>query len=136
MQRRRLLGTIAAGGFVGGLTIFAANAETTPDGTSTDTARPRQVPVENLDALRVVRDGEVLRTVGNPTDESFRRLQESLGSGERIVDTQSACMTYCKEDCDVFCSDTECHYSHTCETDKYCCEATTSDSTATDTTST
>lgn len=113
MQRRKLLKTIAVGG------VVSMGAETVAGIRPT----PKQRSIDEFDVLYVLRDGESVRSVENPTDAELRQLQESLGSDEVIVDSlvEPNCITYCKADCDVACEGKDCQYSKTCADTKYCC---------------
>lgn len=105
MQRRKLLKALAAGGAVG-------------LGMST-TGGATQLDVEELEEAEVVRDGEVVEHVTNPTSQDLDRLETVAGSDGRVRYVDD-CSTYCERDCEGLCSGM-CHYTHTCSDTKWCC---------------
>ena len=104
MQRRKVLKSVAAGG---ALTIGVSGS-----------ANAVQVDVEDIEGLKLVRGGEVVKDVENPTDEQFRELDSMDGGVVRYVEED--CSTYCRTDCDAVCDGT-CYYTHDCTDTKWCC---------------
>lgn len=112
MQRRRLLKAVAAGG----LTSIATS--TTGGARRTGSQR-----IDELDALHVKRDGEIVRTVENPTVRDLKRMESLLRADEGLITNieEDECATYCQEDCDVACSGKSCWSNCSCLECLHCC---------------
>lgn len=88
MNRRQVLKGIGAGGMAS-VAVGSAAAR-----------RPNtRVSDQDLDALKVVRDGEVVRTYDDPSVEDIGRIQSELGENDRLLDTDDCCIAECKSDC-------------------------------------
>lgn len=114
MKRRKMLKTIAAGGIASlGVQPAAGRIPVT-----------RQRSTDELDVLHVVRDGNVVRSVENPTSVGLKRLQESLSDEEFITASlvEPTCIVYCKEDCYQACPTRRCDYENDCLHDSSCCQ--------------
>ena len=112
MQRRKLLKSLAASGMAA-ISIGSVQGRTVPKGQ-----------VEGIDTLHVVRDGEKVETVENPTHKQFLELELSLGNDEGLkANDAEYCASYCKENCRDNCEDDydHCSYECSCSDCKVCC---------------
>ncbi|MFC4450408.1 hypothetical protein [Halorussus aquaticus] len=101
MKRRQLVKSVAAGSVLG-------------LGSGIASAEPVLIDPEDLDAIHVVRDGERVRTVENPTMQEFDRLHDEISEDEQVVTPDGTCFPKCCQDCPPDCSSCGC----AC----YCCD--------------
>jgi len=88
MNRRQVLKGVAAGSALGvGI------------GTASGRPSPSERTPDDLDAIRVVRGDEVVRTVESPTEEDLSRLWDELGGDERLRTTDDCEIVECCSDC-------------------------------------
>lgn len=106
MKRRNVLKAIATSSIA---TIGA--------GTVAGRTGPSPTSLDDLDTVHVVRDGDVVRTVENPSTEEIRRLDAALGDGQHLVSPEDDCVKYCCDDCPLHCS------SCMCSCNDVCCDA-------------
>ena len=105
MQRRKLLKTIAAGGLLSAGVGTAAGRPAANSGA---------ISVDDLSAVHVTRDGEVVATLSNPSSPQVKRLFAEMGDDEGLVTPQKCCLYECKSQCAY------CDYPPGC-TDDCCC---------------
>lgn len=106
MKRRDVIRSVAASGIVSIAAGTAAGLQTGPGG-------PMRAP--DLDSLRVVRDGDVVRTVVDPDEAQIDRLFDDLAENESLVTPEECCYYECKSQCAY------CDYPPGC-TDNCCCD--------------
>jgi hypothetical protein len=104
MQRRELIKGVAAGGLAS-VAVGTASASHTTHKFST-------APSE-LDAINVVRDGETVESVENPTKADLDALRTSLSPRESLVTPQECCFYECSSDC-AYCEYGCCGYEEEC----------------------
>lgn len=105
MKRRDVIRSVAASGIVSTAVGTAAGLRRQPGGALAAT---------DLDAVRVVRDGDVVRTVADPDEAELDRLFTDLGDDESLVTPEECCYYECKSECAY------CDYPPGC-TDDCCC---------------
>lgn len=105
MKRRDVIRSVAASGIVGVTAGTAAGRQARPGGG---------VTAADLDAVRVARDGDVVRTVEDPSESDLDRLFADLGDDESVVTPEECCLYECKSQCRY------CDYPPGC-TDNCCC---------------
>ncbi|UPV74159.1 hypothetical protein M0R89_16665 [Halorussus limi] len=88
MKRRQLLKGVGASG-VASLAVGSAAARR-PNSRVTD---------DDLDVLRVVRDGDVVRTFEDPSVEDLDRIHEQVEDDDRLVNQDDCCIAKCESDC-------------------------------------
>lgn len=89
MKRRQLLKGIGASG-AATLAVGSAAARRPSAGQVTD---------EELDVLRVVRDGEVVRTFEDPSVEDLDEIHAQVADDEQLVNQDDCCVAKCESDC-------------------------------------
>lgn len=104
MRRRQLLNGIAAGSVLG----LAA-------GVGTGRPSAGVARADDFDELRVVRDGEVVDRVVDPSPADVDRLHAETGDAEDVVTPAGCCSVKCLSDCDT-CSQDCCLWSCQCTT--------------------
>lgn len=90
MKRRQLLKGIGASGAatVGIGTAAASNRAS--DLRATD---------DDLEVLRVVRDGEVVETFDDPSVEDIGRIHSEMDTDDELVNQDDCCIAECRSDC-------------------------------------
>lgn len=89
MKRRQLLKGIGSAG-AAGVAVGSAAAR-----------RPNAAEVtdEDLEVLRVLRDGEVVRTFEDPSVEELDRIHEQVADDEELVNQDDCCVARCQAYC-------------------------------------
>ena len=102
MKRRKVLASLATASVLGaGVAAGQRDAETA------------SLSRTDIDELQVKKDGEVVRTVENPSNEEIRELLASTDEDEQLVTSDDDdCVVYCREDCPISCS--TCMYACDC----------------------
>jgi hypothetical protein len=104
MKRRDVIRSVAASGIVSITAGTAAGLETRPSGP---------VSATDLDAVRVVRDGDVVRTVTDPADSELDQLLSNLDDDESLLTPEECCLEECREDC-AYCEYGCCDWKYDC----------------------
>ena len=107
MKRRQLIKSVAAGSALG----FSGTAS----------GRPVLLDPEDFDELHVVREGERVRTVENPTYDDFEQLHEEKAEDEQVVTPDDTCFPKCCQDCPSTCDSCGCA-CYCCDTSNNICD--------------
>ncbi|WP_128475720.1 twin-arginine translocation signal domain-containing protein [Halorussus pelagicus] len=90
MNRRQLLKGIGASGAASLAVGTAAAGRRRTD---------LQVTDDDLDVLRVVRDGDVVRTFENPSVEDLDSIHAQVADEEQLINQDDCCIAECESDC-------------------------------------
>lgn len=106
MKRRQVLASIATSSVLGAGVV----------------AGERRLPSAHLsradpDEVRVMRDGDVVETVTDPSTEGIRQLLSDTDDDERLVSASNCCFERCANDCDPKYGCDCCYWSCRCSTD-------------------
>lgn len=87
MKRRQILASIATTSLLG---AGVAAGRSVPSAS---------VANANVDGIRVVRDGDVVETVANPSPDEIQRLLIESNEDEELYTSSDCCVKECLEDC-------------------------------------
>ena len=92
MRRRNVLASLA--------TVSVLGA-----GAAAGQRQEGAAPLARMDAesVHVKKDGEVVRTVEDPSTEEVLQLLEETDDDELVVTDDDDCTVYCLEDCPTYC---------------------------------
>jgi len=93
MRRRQLLkGIGASGAATVGIGTAAASRQ----------ASNLRATDDDLEVLRVVRDGEVVETFDDPSAEDIGRIQSEMDTDDELVNQDDCCIVDCRSDCCLY----------------------------------